>query len=199
MAKLYIIRHAETEIDPAISSTEWKLKPAAHDSLLKMSKEIGLRDVDCIFHSPLPKAKATAAILGEICGVSLIERQCLKEVERHFHFIEQETFRQYVLDYLSGIRTNHFEEYSKAKQRITQCISGITKESGPESFAVVSHGMILSVLFHSLIASDQSPLVWQKMKMPDFSVIDLEKTLVVDGLYSGHKVKFPLATKADSE
>ena len=64
---------------------------------------------------------------------------------------------------------------------------------------MVSHGMILSALFHSLIDSDQSPLVWQKMKMPDFSVIDLNKNLVVDGLYSGHKVKFPLATKADRE
>ncbi|MCL4337561.1 MAG: histidine phosphatase family protein [Candidatus Thermoplasmatota archaeon] len=89
MAKLYIIRHAETEINPAISSTEWKLKPAAQNSLLKMSKEIGLRGVDCIFHSPLRKAKATAAILGEICSVSLIVRQCLKGVERHFDFIEQ--------------------------------------------------------------------------------------------------------------
>ena len=151
------------------------------------------------FHSPLPKAKATAAILGEICSVSLIVRQCLKEVERHFDFIEQGTFRQYVRDYLSGIRTNHFEDYSKARQRITQCISGITKENGPESFAVVSHGMILSIFFHLFIVSEQSSAVWQKMKMPDFSVIDLEKNLVVDGLYSGHKVKFPLATKADSE
>ena len=59
--------------------------------------------------------------------------------------------------------------------------------------------MILSIFFHLFIVSEQSSAVWQKMKMPDFSVIDLEKNLIVDGFYSGHKVKFPLATRADRE
>ena len=78
MQKIYVIRHAETQVVPNIPSTEWELSHEATESIRDMLKNIKLDVVQCIYHSPLVKAEATARIISEIYGVETKANGCLR-------------------------------------------------------------------------------------------------------------------------
>ncbi len=188
MSKIYTIRHAETQLVPNISSVDWELSNGATESVKHMLRDITFDDIRCIYHSPLIKAEATAKIISEIYGFEIRANECLREVERYFGFVSEETFRRRVNNYLSGFDSNHFERYDSAKERIITCIKNLVKESGGESFMVVSHGMILTILYSYLVGFTPAFVNWQKLKMPDLSIIDIEKEIIERGFYSGNSV-----------
>lgn len=188
MAKLYILRHAETRIDSVLGPDNWELDDGARDSVARLLKGIPITEICCIYSSPLPKASRTADIIGNIYGIAKNERDCLREVKRYFPYVDDMTFGVYVEEFLSGKDDLHFEPYPVARERIVNCIGDILKESSGKSVIVVSHGMVISVLYSHLTGRILSKNDWKNLKMPDLSVIDIDSGIVERGFFSGFKI-----------
>ena len=189
MTKLYFVRHAETRIDADAAPDRWELTDNAYGAVVKMFYGISTDSIDCIYYSPLKKASQTADIISDIYGIVKVERDCLKEVERHFPYVEHGTFTRYVDQYLSGHDDKNFERYNDVRERIVSCMMDILRESMGKSVMIVSHGVVITVLYRHLIGTALDPISWKTLKMPDLSVIDLDTGMVERGFYSGYRIR----------
>jgi len=194
MTKLYFVRHAEIRIDAVAPPDKWELMDNASGAVVKMFNGISADSIDRIYYSPLPKASQTADIISNIYGIVKVERDCLREVERHFPYVDHGTFTRYVDQYLSGHDDGSFERYYDVRERIVSCVTDILRESAGKSVMVVSHGVVITVLYRHLIGTALDPNGWKTLKMPDLSVIDLDTGMVERGFYAGYRIR-PL-TKA---
>ena len=189
MAKIFVVRHAKTEVVPNIPADQWKLKDGSFDDIKTMMKGVDITDVQTIYYSLLLKAKNTALIIGEIFGIALEERQCLREVERYFGFIDEEIFRTRVVEYFSGGDDRNFESYTNARDRIISCLKSLTAGAPGKSILIVSHGMIISILYSHLIGVSKGYGDWQKIQMPDLSILDMDNNIVEKGFFQGSRIK----------
>jgi len=189
MTKLYFVRHAETRIDAGEAPDKWELTDSAYDAVMKMLNGISADDIDRIYYSPLPKASQTADIINNIFGITKVERDCLKEVERHFPYVDHDTFIRYVDQYLSGYDDRNFERYCDVRKRIVSCVIDILRESARKSVMVVSHGMVITVLYRYFIGPTLDTNDWKTLNMPDLSVIDLDTGMVERGFYAGYRIR----------
>ena len=189
MAKLYFVRHAEIRIDAEASPDKWELADNAYDAVAKMFNGISADGVDRIYYSPLPKASQTADIISDLYGIAKTERDCLREVERHFPYVDHDTFTHYVDQYLSGHDDKNFERYYDVMERIVRCVTDILRESRKKSAIIVSHGAVITILYRHLIGTTLDPNGWKTLKMPDLSVIDLDTGMVESGFYAGYRIR----------
>ena len=147
MAKIFVVRHGETEILSNLPSDQWKLKDGSFDVIKTMLKEVDITDTRVIYYSPLAKSKQTAQNISEILGLSLEERQCLREVERYFSFVEKEIFETRLAEYFYGDNDRNFESIGDARDRIISCLKSLIAGSPGKSILIVSHGMIITLLY----------------------------------------------------
>lgn len=185
---MYIVRHAETKIEPNIPIVDWRLSESAIKSIRKMLNGTVLDDVQRVYHSPLLKARDTARIIGELYGIRTETSECLREVDRSFGYVQRETHFQQVSKYLSGIESNYFEKYENAQDRIVTCLRNLLSAAGGKSVMVVSHGIVLTLLYSYLLGVRLSFEDWQKLRMPDLSIINLETFNIEKGFYSQNRI-----------
>jgi broad specificity phosphatase PhoE len=189
MTKLYVVRHAEIRLDVDVPPDKWELTDSASSAVVNMLNGISVDSIDRIYYSPLLKASQTADIISNIYGIVKVERDCLREVERHFSYVDHGTFTRYVEKYLSGHDDGNFEKYYDVTERIVSCVMDILRESAGKSVMVVSHGVVITVLYSHLIGTTLDPNGWKTLKMPDLSVIDLDTGMVERGFYAGYRIK----------
>jgi broad specificity phosphatase PhoE len=189
MSKLYFVRHAEIKVDPDVPPEQWELMDNASDAVVEMFNGIETDSIDRIYYSPLPKSSQTADIIGRIYGIDKVKRDCLREVERHFPYVNHGTFTRYIDRYLSGHDSRNFEKYEDVRERIVRCVTEILRESAGKSVMVVSHGVVLTILYRFLIGTTLDVNGWQKLKMPDLSVVDLDTGIVESGFYAGYRIR----------
>lgn len=189
MAKIFVVRHAETEALLNLPSDQWMLKEGSFESVETMFRGVDITDVQAIYHSPLVRAKNTALIISKIFGISLEERQCLQEVKRYFGFTDEEIFRSRISEYFSGKNGRNFESYNTARDRIISCLKSLIEGSPGKSILVVSHGMIILMLYSHLIGISISYRDFEKVRMPDISILDIDNNVVEKGFFQGFKIK----------
>ena len=181
VAELYIVRHAQVNID-SVPSTEWHIS----EDGIRATRELVLSEnwsgVHRIYHSPEPKAVATADIISEMTGIPTSVMDELHEL-RIPTIQPTEEFVRRVSAYLEGFPDPEFEEWALAADRIVGCVRRITNEANGCSVAMVSHGRILTVLFSYLFKRRMTVKEWQSIKLPDLSVIDLETWAVERGFF----------------
>ena len=199
MAKIFVVRHAETEAVPNLPSDQWKLKEGSFYAIKTMLSGVDITDVQTIYYSPLVKAEHTALIISEIFGIALEERQCLREVEKYFSFTDKGIFRKRVAEYFSGDYTRSFESYSTARDRIISCLKSLIAGAPGKSILIVSHGMIITILYSHLIGVSISYRDWEKIRMPDLSILDMDNNVVEKGFFQGFKIKNTLWPGQDSK
>ncbi len=190
MTKIYFVRHAEIRRDAVAPPDKWELADNASVAIAKMLNGISTDSIDRIYYSPLPKASQTAYIISNIYRLPVMERECLREIERHFPYVDYDTFIRYVEQYFSGHDDGNFERYNDARERIVSCVMDILKDSAGRSVMVVSHGMVITVLYRYLIGTALDIKGWKTLNMPDLSVIDLDTGMVVSGFYSGYRIRY---------
>ena len=192
MAKIFVVRHGETEILSNLPSDQWKLKDGSFDVIKTMLKDVDITDTHVIYYSPLAKAKDTAQIISEILGLSLVERQCLREVERYFSFVDKEIFETRLAEYFSGDNDRNFESIGNARDRIISCLKSLIAGSPGKSILIVSHGMIITLLYSHLLGVPLGYRDREKIRMPDLSILDMNNNVVEKGFFQGSKIKNPL-------
>lgn len=80
MSELYIVRHAQVNINFSVPSTEWCIS----EDGIRGTRELVLSErwstVHRIYHSPEPKAVATADIISEMTGIPTTAVDELREL-----------------------------------------------------------------------------------------------------------------------
>ena len=69
MAELYIVRHAQVNIDFSLPPTEWHISEGGIRAIRDLALSENWSGVHYIYHSPESKAVATAAIISEMTGI----------------------------------------------------------------------------------------------------------------------------------
>lgn len=188
MQKLYVVRHGETIETSDIPPDSWKLSDRAHESIRKMLDDVDLNAIHCFYHSPLVKAADTAKFISDICGIGMEEYECLREARRNFDYIDKEACLKRVQEFLTGHNSEYFEKYSLCQDRIVECIKSLLKHSNGKSIMVVSHGLIITVLYSYILGTRLEYNDWINLKTPDLSIVNLSSNTIEKGFYSGSRV-----------
>jgi 2,3-bisphosphoglycerate-dependent phosphoglycerate mutase len=190
--KVYVIRHAQVQIDPQLPPHEWQLSDEAERSVQELVMKHTWTGVSAIYHSPERKAADTAAIIGDLLGLPTKVCPNLRELEMKTGFLSGDEFRRRVAEYLSGGNDPDFEDYNVAQKRIVNCLQAIIEAEAGKSVAVVSHGRILTVLYSYLLGHRLGEKEWQSIGLPDLSVINLETNTIESGFFAGKRIVNPL-------
>ncbi|MHB8361977.1 MAG: histidine phosphatase family protein [Thermoplasmataceae archaeon] len=191
MAKAYVIRHAEVVVDPNFPLDQWDLSPdpEAETSIRQISRGIEGTTASRIYHSPENKARNTAKFITDILGISMETSFELREVERTFRFLPDDVFNLLITEYLEGKGNGMFEDYKIAQNRVTKCFSNIVSKNHGRDVILVSHGLILTILYSNLLHEQLNRIDWKAIKIPDLSIIDLDKNTIERGFFSGKDKK----------
>jgi len=183
VAKLYIVRHAQVNVDFSVPSHEWEISEEGIRATKDLVSGETWNGVRRIYHSPEPKAAATARIISDITSIPTRLMNELHEL-RIPTIHPAEEFVRRVGTYLEGFPDQEFEDWDQATTRILGCVHKIISEANGSSVAMVSHGRILTVLFSHLLKRRMTVWEWQSIRLPDVSVIDLDTWRVERGFFS---------------
>ena len=172
-----LVRHAAVEADPAAPAALWPLSDGGRQGARALARAPLWRAIDRIFTSPELKALETAQIIAGANGISVTAVEDLREVER--------PVGQWLDDYHAAVAAyfaapvvgaHGWEPPATAQARIRACINEL-RTWEPARFAVIGHGLTLSLYVASLTGADPAA-VWPSITLPDVTVVDPEKGTV---------------------
>lgn len=184
MSFLYVIRHAQVEIDPAIPPAEWSLSPEGWTQTDQMAQRVSWEDIAYICHSPEKKAVETARAIAAPRGLIMRAEPDLRELAADVGFMAHDAFAERVGNYLEGMEDPAFEPFEAAAKRITRCVEDIVSQAAGRPAAIVSHGRILTAFYSSLFGRRLTRREWQSIGLPDLSVLCMKTWTVKSGFFS---------------
>jgi probable phosphoglycerate mutase len=150
---LWLVRHATVELRLDDPPHTWPLteegRAAAEELALRLPR------VARVLSSPEPKAAATAAPIARVAGVEVEVDVRLREVERASSLPSYEAHRAAVRRYLGEEPVEGWEPRERALARVRAAVDGV------DHAAVVSHGMLLSLLLGYSFEE------WGRIALPD--------------------------------
>jgi broad specificity phosphatase PhoE len=166
---IVLVRHAQPETDPAQPPALWPLSDAGRAAVRALAREPMWRDMRRIFTSPELKAQETAHILAGVNGLTVTAVEDLREVRRPHGITD------YPRAVAAWFACPHeppvgWEPAGAALIRIRACIERL-RALEPEPFAVVGHGLALS-LYVAALSGEDPAAVWRSLGMPDLAVVD---------------------------
>lgn len=175
---LVLVRHAPAEIDAAVPPALWPLTDAGRAAARALARDPVWREVRRLFTSPERKALETTYIIAGPHAITVTAVEDLREVER--------PTGRWLADYPAAVAAwlaqpgepvHGWEAAEAALERICACIARL-RALEAEPFAVVGHGLTLSLYVAALIG--QAPLaVWHALRMPDMAVVDVSSGRIV--------------------
>ena len=155
-----LIRHAEPQVERDRPPAEWHLTSQGRKLSYELGSCLTARGLRQLFTSPEEKAIATATVVAEVLGVSVIADDRLREVQRPW---TDSNFADAVARYLQGERLEGWEPFEEVVSRLKACLVSHSEE-GP--VGLVTHGTAMSCLLDSLDLADRDNF-WSDLTMPD--------------------------------
>ena len=161
---LWLVRHATVELRLDEPAHTWPLTEegcAAADELARrlppLTRVLSSPEPKAtrVLSSPEPKATATAEPIARAAGVEIEVEERLREVERAGNLADYEAHRDAVRRYLAGDPVEGWEPRERALARVRAAVAGV------DDAAVVSHGMLLSLLLGYSFEQ------WARIALPD--------------------------------
>ena len=178
MALLYLIRHARTQMT-GDSADRWTLSEEGRRQAGVLANQDFWRDVGGIYSSPEPKALLTARPAARRWGIPISIADELRELRRPRLILDYETTIERVfanpLKSISGL-----EPATQAAHRVTLCIRGLVAEHPEQTLAVVSHGLIMTLILAQLENRLPSMDDWRSIPFSGLRAIDTEQWQPVD-------------------
>ncbi len=179
MRTLYLVRHASPVLQPNVPAAEWTLSErgiAEAEQLAELARLWGLRTV---YTSAEPKAKATALVLGEKCGLGAAVVDGLEELRFDEWIGNADAFSEAARAILEHpeVAYRGAERASAAAARFAAAVRII--EQGEFPAAVVSHGRVMTAYLAELLQIDDPFALWRSIPMPGWAVLDLDAPRLV--------------------
>ena len=172
---LLLIRHAETQQDPNVPSSQWHLTERAYKACEDSAKRLREHSLSRITTSEEFKAKETGRVLAEYLSVPWNTAPNLHEHERvGVPYMEQavwlgrlESFFKHPDDLILGNETG-----TRARRRFDSAVRGVLGEYPNEPLAIVAHASVMA-LFVAHYNEVDALSFWQKLEMPDVVMLSL--------------------------
>jgi broad specificity phosphatase PhoE len=178
MGTLYLVRHPETRVDLSIPSSEWLLSQEGMSQAQRLARKSFWREVAMIYSSGEPKASTTAAVVAAHTGLPWQTRSCLGELARHgYQPPDIAAYRSAVARMFSNPEQSirGWERRVDAEERIVTCVQGLVTENLGSTIAVISHGIILTILVAHLTGLSELYELWREMDFASVAVLDTSR------------------------
>ena len=184
MRALYLIRHASPNVQPNVPAVDWTLSDrgiAEAERLGETARSWGLR---ALYTSTESKAKATALIVGEACGLGAAVVQGLEELRFDEWIGNADAFSDAVKSILEHPEAvvRGAERGSAAAARFAAAMQIV--EQGDLPAAVISHGRVLTAYLAELLHLDDPFALWRSIPMPGWALLDLDAPRLVKEFHS---------------
>ena len=165
MREIFLIRHADSALDPDVPSEKWGLTSEGVKQARAAGEELADAGLVEVFCSKEPKARRTADLIAETVGLRSRDMAALGEHRRDsWGFLGDDEFKQAVRDVLEvpGESIIGAETGRRAAHRFSGAIAAADKKSPPGPIALVSHGTVMS-LFMSQLNGEPAVPMWESM------------------------------------
>ncbi len=116
VAKLYVVRPAQVNLDFTVPSSEWEISEDGIHATKDLALDESWNEVRRIYHSPELKAVATARVISEVTRIPTTVKDDLREL-RIPSITPTEEFVRRVGTYLGGFADPEFEDWDEATAR----------------------------------------------------------------------------------
>ncbi len=182
MPKLILIKHAPPQIEPGVSSHEWKLSPAGRERAAALAERLRPHAPAVVFTSDEPKAIETAEIVATALGVPHEVAADLEEHDRSN--VPQMPTREFISSMALFFKKPSElvlgrETAEQAQRRVTVAIDRILSENSKRDVAVVTHGTVLALYLAPIMEGDPFDL-WRRLGLPSYVALDAESLEVIE-------------------
>ena len=163
---VYLLRHAESTVVPALPESDWPLSEAGvrqADDLRGRLEPLGIDHVVC---SPFVRAVETVQPFCQAAGIELRidhdlrERRLSGQLIRDFEGILRKTWEDFDFALPGG------ESSRACQERVTGCVSRLATAVRGQTLLVSSHGNAIALFLNSLDPAFGWP-EWRAMRNPD--------------------------------
>lgn len=180
MNRLFIVRHAQPEVDPSCPPAMWPLSPAGQQSARALAFDLGRWSPGPIVASPERKALETGNEMSAVLDLGVTTNDDLQEQGfGSVRFLaDPAAFEAAVRDhYHEPLQAVLGDESSDAAARrledaLDRILSAAPSSNGPP--IVVTHGRILAS-FLSRLTGEDAFAIWKSLRLPDAMMVDLER------------------------
>ena len=175
MQKLILVRHSQTEMNPAIPANRWHLSAEGRRRCRLLGERLLGYQPAHLISSMERKAVETAEILSEVFKKKIEIFADLHEHERdNVGFLSPREFSEAIAGLFREPDRLIFgtETTDRARLRFSKAISKIEEKYGSGNLVVVSHATVIS-LFIAAHNNLDAYSFWQRLGMPAFAVLAL--------------------------
>ncbi len=175
MSLIYLVRHPQTAVDLAIPSREWVLSLEGEQQARHLARQPFWGQVDMLFTSDEPKSTVTVETVAEQTGLPWAVRGCLGELDRSaFQPPDIAAYRSAVARMFSSPHESirGWEPRARAEERIVTCVQELVAQHDGSNLAIVSHGLILTILVAHLAGMSSPFDFWREIGFASVAVLD---------------------------
>lgn len=169
MPNLVFIRHSQSQPDPAIPASQWRLTGEGRRRCHRLAEKLRPYNLDLIVTSAEPKAIETGELAAQKLGIPWRVRENLHEQAREtapFFETEAEFMETVASLFARPVELVFGEETGlEARDRFARAVESIMAAYPQENVAIVTHGTVLS-LFASQYTGQAVLSFWQSLGMP---------------------------------
>jgi broad specificity phosphatase PhoE len=177
MGTLYLVRRPATHVDLSIPSSQWSLSEEGMGQAQRLARQPFWREVTMIYASDEPKAVTTARVVAAHTRLPWQTRTCLGELDRHgYQPPDIAAYRSAVTRMFSNPEQSirGWETRAHAEQRIIMCVQELAAGKADATVALISHGIILTILVAHLAGLSELYEFWREMGFASVAVLDTD-------------------------
>ena len=163
---VYLLRHAESTVVPALPEADWPLSEAGVQQADELPARIAPLGIDHVVSSPFVRAVETVRPFCEAAEIELQIDSDLSERRLSGHWIRdfQGILRQTWEDFDFALPGG--ESSRACQERVVGCISRLATAAPGQTLLVISHGNAIALFLNSLDPAFGWP-EWRAMRNPD--------------------------------
>jgi len=180
MRPVYLIRHASPNVQPNVPAADWTLSDRGIAEAERLAEEAQSWDLRALYTSAESKAKATALIIGDACGLDAGVVQGIEELRFDEWIGNADAFSAAVRSILEQPDTSMrgAERASAAAIRFADAMRIV--EQGELPAAVVSHGRVMTAYLGRVLHLEDPFALWRSIPMPGWALLDLDGPQLVE-------------------
>lgn len=151
--KVIFLRHADTEKDPCMNASLWKLSKEGGIQSISLLDNPDMKYVDLIYTSEEQKTYLTIEPVALSLKKNVISSSSFNEVKRGDKFLSKDEFEEEKKKQLTDLSYHAFdgESCEEALARFKNGVVNIMKDNEGKTVLIVTHGTVLNLYFASLL------------------------------------------------
>ncbi len=173
MAHLLLVKHAMPQLEPDVTSREWRLSDAGREGAAHLAARLAPYAPGVIAASTEPKATETAQIAAARLGLSVTMYDDLRENDRTgLGWLAWEEMEARIARFFAEPDTLIMgsETADQAHARFAAAVDAICAVHPAETVVIVAHGTVITLYVSRATGMEPFPL-WKRLGLPSVVVL----------------------------